>query len=217
MITLTPAALALIVTFETGGREYYEQVYKSRPCWPGGKSGVTIGCGYDLAFEEHFSQDWQAHLSLESFTRLARCVGKAGSQAQQALSGVRDIMIPWVTALAVFTERNLPREIRVTLGTFPGCDELPGNAFGALVSLVFNRGTSLDASDRRREMLQIRKLIIQAKLTGSTKAPATLGALAGQFRLMKRLWQDDHRSDGDLVDRREAEARLIETRDTLSS
>lgn len=205
---IAPAAFDLIVRFETGGRDYYEKVYRSRPCWPGGSSGVTIGCGYDLGYELHFASDWQRFLPIDAFTRLARCTHKTGQIARQALSGVRDILIPWEAALEVFNESNLPREIRHTLAAFPGAaDKLPANAFGALVSLIFNRGLSIDGSPRRREMLEIRKAILAAP----TPAPAsTIAFIAAQFRSMKRLWPNDPKSDGDLVDRREAEARLIE-------
>jgi hypothetical protein len=209
---LAPAAFDLIVRFETGGREYYERVYRSRPCWPGGRSGITIGCGYDLGYEKLFATDWQSRLPLETFARLARCIGKIGSVARQSLSGVRDIEISWEAALEVFNDRTLPQEIRNTLKAFPGsADKLTANAFGALVSLIFNRGLAIDGSDRRREMLEIRKTIIAAQNSCPTRPDSNLHAtIASLLRSMKRLWHNDPESDGDLVDRREAEARLVE-------
>jgi len=53
-------AYALIVRHETGGRPYYERVYRSRPVWPGGSSGITIGFGYDLGYHaiDTFRLDW---------------------------------------------------------------------------------------------------------------------------------------------------------------
>ena len=217
---LTQPAFDLIVRFETGGREYYEQVYRSRPCWPGGSSGVTIGCGYDLGYEGAFSKDWHELLTEPETAALARCIGKTGTRGQQALSGVRNIFVPWETALTVFDGVMLPREIHTTLHAFPAADRvLTANAFGALVSLVFNRGGEIDATDRRLEMRRIRDAIADAAAhphepERTPDADDNLHRfLAAQFRAMKRLWHDDPRSDGDLCDRRDAEAALTLTPD----
>lgn len=202
---ISPAAFTLIVKFESGDRAYYEKFLK-HPSWPGGKSGVTIGFGYDLGYEKALVSDWEEFLSEDELDRLARCLGKTGSSAKQALSGVRDIEISWDIASEVFNDRTLPQEIRKTLATFPfSADKLPADAFGALVSLVFNRGTDLQG-ERRREMFRIYTLL------GSVYTQKELcQRIAEQFRLMKRLWTDNKESDGDLVDRREAEAKLIES------
>lgn len=205
---ISPKAFDLIVRFESGGREYYEKVLK-RPTWPGGRSGVTIGFGWDCGYEQNLDRDWGQFLDAEQLRRLARCLGKTGSVARQALSGVRDIVIKWEWAEEVFNELTLPQEIRKTLSTFPGAaDKLPADAFGALVSLVFNRGTDTNDHDSRRiEMRQI-KLIIEAATQPAQSS--TLERIAKQIRSMKRLWHDNPDSDGDLVDRREAEAKLVE-------
>lgn len=202
---ISPAAFDLIVKFESGERPYYEKFLK-QPTWPGGQSGVTLGFGWDLGYEKYLDRDWDKYLTADQLNRLARCAGKTGSAARQALSGLRDIVIEWDWAEEVFNENELPQEIRNTLATYPGsADKLPADAFGALVSLIFNRGTDLEGS-RRTEMFRIKTLI------GSVYSQKELcHRIAEQFRLMKRLWQDDKESDGDLVDRREAEARLIES------
>jgi GH24 family phage-related lysozyme (muramidase) len=119
---------------------------------------------------------------------------------------VRDIKVPWSAAEEVFNDRTLPQEIRTTLTAFPGsADKLPADAFGALVSLVFNRGGLIDDSDRRREMREIRQIISEMSLNESN----AIHEIAAQFRSMKRLWPDHH-NDSDLVARREAEAEMIE-------
>lgn len=203
---ITPAAWDLIIRFETGGRDYYEKVYKSGPCWPGGSSGVTIGCGYDLGYERSFAKDWQGIFSLEDFKRLSRAIGIRGSRARAALSGVHNISTPWDSALSVFERTSLPQAIRETVNTFPEAEAaLTPDAFGALVSLVFNRGISMDSSDRRTEMRAIQNLLRARDLSGWKLHVA----IAKQLRLMKRLWKDDPKSDGDLVDRRQAEADLV--------
>ena len=80
-------------------------------------------------------------------------------------------------------------------------DAYPGVVQGALLSLVFNRGTSLQGG-RREEMRKIRELLA----TGSTKEQ-TLEEIATQFR--KILWIGKG-LDG-LVIRREREARWVES------
>ncbi|MES2571461.1 MAG: hypothetical protein V4710_15580, partial [Verrucomicrobiota bacterium] len=126
---ISPAAFDLIVRFETGGRAFYEGVYKSAPHWPGGSSGVTIGAGYDLGFEKALYSDWGAHISLADLTTLARCQGKTGQQGKQALSSVRHIRIPWAAAIEVFNACSVPDQIRATLRAFPGAaDVLPADA-----------------------------------------------------------------------------------------
>jgi GH24 family phage-related lysozyme (muramidase) len=82
-------------------------------------------------------------------------------------------------------------------------DVYPGVVQGALLSLVFNRGTSLQGG-RREEMRKIRELLA----TGSTKEQ-TLEEIATQFRKMKSLWIGKG-LDG-LVIRREREARWVES------
>jgi hypothetical protein len=206
---VTPAAFDLIVRFETGGQAYYEGHYKSAPCWPGGQSGVTIGCGYDLGYETRFIEDWFHHFTDDELQRLIRCLGKRGSVARQALSGVRDIKIPWLVAIEFFNEHSLPQEIRKTLTTFPGAaEQLSANAFGALVSLVFNRGTEISDDPRRTEMKAIR-----TALGKRMSRPDLHKFVAQQLLSMTRLWKDDRDSDGDLVDRRRDEANLVITPD----
>lgn len=203
---IAPKAFDLIIRFETGGCEYYEKLLK-RPSWPGGASGVTIGFGYDLGYEKTLDRDWGKFLNPDQLNRLSRCYGKTGSTAKQALSGVRDIEIEWDWAAEVFNENTLPQEIRKTLVAFPrSAERLPAEAFGALVSLVFNRGTDLSGS-RREEMSRIKILLADDSIQGKELCVR----IAAQFRLMKRLWTDVKGSDGDLVDRREAEADLIES------
>ena len=72
------------------------------------------------------------------------------------------------------------------------------DAYGAIISLVFNRGTSLKG-DSRKEMVSIKNLI----------AKKDYKKIAKEFRNMKRIWIGKN-LDG-LLDRREAEAKLIET------
>lgn len=204
---LPQEAIDLILQFEIGGsRKYYER-FLARPSWPGGASGVTIGIGYDLGYDKKFTEDWQDKLSSSDFTRLKRTLSLKGSQAKQAISGVRDIVISWDDAMAVFQESTLPVYIEQTLEAFPKSEFLPPAAFGALVSLVFNRGPLVDDTDRRREMKAIKNILA---LGNDDEVDADdIREIARQVRSMSRLWKDDLQSDGDLHDRREDEAALI--------
>jgi GH24 family phage-related lysozyme (muramidase) len=125
-------------------------------------------------------------------------IGKKGSTAKSAIPSVRDIEISWTSALNVFKKSTLPRFINETLKAFPGADKLHPDAFGALVSIVFNRGASVTGSSRR-EMLNIRNLI-------SSK---NYKAIASEIRSMKRLWVGKG-LDG-LLRRRDEEAKLVES------
>ena len=86
-------------------------------------------------------------------------------------------------------------------------DQLPLDAQGALVSLIYNRGTSMGKPGfqswaQRREMRAI-----QADLADGVQR-GDLADTAAQLRSMKRLWEGKG-FDG-LSARREAEARLVE-------
>lgn len=168
--------------------------------WPGGASGITIGIGYDLGYVtvDQFESDWGADLSAAALARLKTAVGKRGVAAKNRAAQFVDITIKRPPAERIFKERTLPLTILRTRQAFPGVDQLPLDAQGALVSLVYNRGTSM-VGDRRREMRAIRDAVPQGDLQ----------EIADQLRSMKRLWIGQG-LDG-LLKRREAEAKLVES------
>lgn len=167
--------------------------------WPGGSSGITIGVGYDLGYVtiDQFESDWEPFLTADQLARLKTAIGKTGIAAKNRTSQFSDIKIKPDYAEAVFLNRTLPLHALRTEHAFPGVDQLPEDAQGALLSLVFNRGTSM-VGDRRREMLAIRNAVPQKDLK----------EIAAQLRSMKRLWVGKG-LDG-LIKRREAEARMVE-------
>lgn len=199
MPELTPAATKLILDYEVGGGQKYYEKKLLHPTWPGGQSGVTIGVGYDLGYNSasQFQADWGARLAAADFTRLKACLGAKSTRAHALIPSVKDISVPWAAASAVFFALTVPRFFREAESAFPGMDKLPGDAQGALVSLVFNRGTSMKG-DSRREMRAIRDLVPKGDLKG----------IAAQLRSMERLWRGKG-LDG-LIARREAEAKLVE-------
>ena len=165
--------------------------------WPGADSGITIGYGYDLGYEEHFRQDWGAILPAQQLDALSAALGKTGKAAAMLADRFKDINIPELPARAVFMEKSLPHYEAETLAAFPGLERLPEIVQGALVSLVYNRGTSM-TGPRRAEMRAIRDAV---------KA-GDLHEIAKQLRTMKRLWAGQ--GLGGLLARREAEAELVE-------
>jgi GH24 family phage-related lysozyme (muramidase) len=190
-LTITDKAFRLILSAEG-----LDQPSK----WPGGGSGITIGIGYDLGFvtPEQFEEDWSDYLTDDEIERLKTVIGLKGGSAKMRAPQFTDIKIKHEDAEAVFKERTLPLHSQRTEDAFPGVDELPPDAQGALVSLVFNRGPGMDG-DRRKEMRAVRDAV----------AEKDLQEIADQIRAMKRLWVGQD-LDG-LLRRRDAEADLVES------
>ena len=202
---LNKKSLNLIFDFEVGGGENYYNKFLKNPTWPGEQSGVTIGVGYDVGYvnKTEFSNDWK-DLSKEIFDRLYRVVGVKGYQAKELAKRLRDINIPWDMAVKVFMNKTVKKFYELSRNTFPNFDNLPEDAKGGIVSLVFNRGAALEG-DRRREMKAIRD--IMAKTQNFDEK--TLAQIADQIRKMKRIWIGGSIEKG-MSRRRDAEAKLIE-------
>ncbi len=197
---LNTAAMKLILDFEVGGGERYYNSKLKAPCWPGASSGVTVGIGYDLGYKSasQIRNDWSKHLPSWKVNKLVEVSGVKGRKALDLLWRTRGIEIDWDAALEVYKEKTIPRFIATTLRAFPGADLLHPSAFGALVSLVFNRGGSVNGS-RRSEMLAIRGLVPKKDYSG----------MARKIREMKRLWSKSKLRG--LHRRRDAEANLIDS------
>ena len=202
---LSKKSLDLILEFEVGGGANYYNKFLKNPAWPEGQSGVTIGVGYDLGYvnKTEFSEDWK-DLPKETFDRLYKVVGIKGYNAKNLIRGLRDIVIPWDLALKVFNNKTVTKFYNLTRQTFPNFDNLPEDAKGGLVSLVFNRGNALEG-DRRREM----KLIRDGMKLVSNYDQKALTFIANQIRNMKRIWIGGSIEKG-MSRRRDAEAKLIE-------
>jgi GH24 family phage-related lysozyme (muramidase) len=161
--------------------------------------------GYDLGYvnKAEFSEDWK-DLPKEVFDRLYKVVGIKGYNAKNLVRGLKDISIPWDLALKVFNNKTVTKFWNLTKQTFPNFDNLPEDAKGGLVSLVFNRGNALEG-DRRREM----KLIRDGMAITTTFDQKALSFIANQIRNMKRIWIGGSIEKG-MSRRRDAEAKLIE-------
>lgn len=201
MSVISRAAEELIIEQEVSSEKVYNARY-TRPTWPGGASGVTIGIGYDLGMSTiaQIKSAWGNLVSPAMLQAMTQCAGMTGEAGRKALSHVRDkINIPWDVALHVFENVDMPRWVGIVKSRLPNCDALSPDCLGALVSLAYNRGPSFDrAGDRYREMRAIKKHMKDRRYD----------LIPNEFRSMARLWQNT--SVRGLVARRNAEADLFE-------
>jgi hypothetical protein len=192
-------ALDLIYEYEVGGGEQYYNKFLKRFTWPAGASGPTIGIGIDCAY---YTQKELANLfSFLPFKQrnlVEGASGKTGESGREYTKILRKegIELSWTEAQKIFMFTTWPKFAALTDKTFPQADQLCDSAYGALVSLVFNRGGSLSGNSRS-EMRAIRDLVPQKNYH----------AIAKEIRLMKRLWEGKNMEG--LLRRRDAEADLV--------
>ena len=202
-------AVELIVEHESGGYDYYLRILRERAHWPGGLSGVTIGFGFDLGYQSRGDLElaWGAELAAADLRRIGEVLGlkaKENDQAsvrllRDATARLADIAIPWDAAVRVFNAHTVPVEVQRTANALENAIMLPPDCFGALVSLVFNRGASFGKSGPRYQ--EMRAIAAHMRAREFARIPQEL-------RSMKRLW--DPVQLGGLHRRREDEARLFE-------
>jgi len=200
-LTVSRKGLKQLVNHEIGSEAYYRRAL-SHPVWPGGRSGVTIGIGYDLGYnsENQIRKDWVKMLSDLDLERLIAVSGLKGAAAKEAAKNVRSVTVPIESAQEVFFEATRPRYAQMTRKTYPGVEKLHPDAQTALLSLIYNRGTSLTGA-RRTEMAAIKELVATGDYEG----------IAVQIRSMKRLWEG--RGLSGLLKRRDHEAKLVRLSD----
>lgn len=194
-------ALNLILQYEVGGTENYYNKYLTHPTWPGGASGLTLGIGIDCGYYTPQELDkifyFLPKVQLDAVKNASGKTGQAGKQYVQQVKPL-NITVTWDQAIEIFNSLTWPKFAKLAERTFPGLDQLCDDAYGAIVSLVFNRGTSLTGSSRQ-EMRNIVPLVAKKDYKG----------IASELRKMKRLWVGKG-LDG-LIERREAEAKLVES------
>lgn len=177
-LTISKASKDIIIYYEVGGASYYTSRLQF-PTVPPGFSGITIGIGYDLGYNsrDQIQKDWGGKLPQAQVDRLKGVAGLKQASAKAALARVKDIRIPWDTALAVYDERTVPRFAALTAKAYPGLKNMNPDIQGIILSTSFNRGTSF-AGDRRRELLWTRN---DVKIGKADKL--------GTYQLqMRRLW-----------------------------
>jgi hypothetical protein len=197
----SPKTLELLLKYEVGGGKVYYEKYLSKFTWPGGASGPTIAIGVDCAYySEAELAEIFSFLPKEQLKQVQKASGKSGEKGKEYAITLRSagIVIEWDKALEIFEKLTWPKFTKLAEKTFPGLADLKPEAYGAIISLVFNRGTSL-VGEKRKEMANIKTLIPKKDYK----------KIAKEFRNMKRIWIGKG-LDG-LIERREAEAKLIET------
>jgi GH24 family phage-related lysozyme (muramidase) len=193
--------LELLLEYEVGGGKKYYEKYLSKFTWPGGASGPTIGIGIDTAYYTASElADIFKFLPEDQIKMIQMATGRTGSRGKEYTGTLRKagITVSWDDALNIFEELTWPKFSKAAEKAFPELNQLHEDAYGAIVSIVFNRGT-LMKGDSRKEMRAIRTLVLERDYRG----------IAKQIRAMKRLWQGKG-LDG-LITRREAEAKLVES------
>ena len=173
-------ALDLILEYEVGGGKDYYDKYLQHPTWPGGHSGLTLGIGIDCGY--YSSSEIASMFNFLLTTQLKAVQNASGKTGEAGRNYVRQIKslnvtVTWEQAVKIFEDVTWPKFASLTERVFPGLDQLCDNAYGALVSLVFNRGGSL-VGDSRAEMRAIRDLVPQKDYPG----------IAAELRKMKHIW-----------------------------
>ena len=188
----------LITRWEVTSQARYDARYR-RPIWPGGASGVTIGIGYDLGHQREptIMRDWSMH---PDRIVLSSAAGVTGDTARRLTPSMQHIIVDWTLAQTVFRTSTLVEYCNRARRAFgPGFVELPPNAQGALVSLVYNRGGAMNGPSRV-EMRHIRDVCIP---DGDTQC------IARQLTVMCRVWAGSELYTG-LCNRRRDEARHVD-------
>lgn len=197
---ISEAAHVLILSAEVTSRANYEQKLM-RPIWPGDRSGVTIGIGYDIGAsgetKESLKADWGGRIPDTMIKTLESAIGKTGEAARAVLPSMQSVVVPWDAAIGVFNEVTIPQEFAKCVSHLPNFSTLSPDSRGAIVSLVMNRGPSFNLKgDRYSEMRAIK----------AHMAAKNFDRIPDEIRSMKRLWP----GVGGLLKRRDAEATLFE-------
>lgn len=175
--------------------------YESKPYVPSkggdGRSGITLGYGYDLGQQniEQIKKDLALYYNPEQIQRLLKAQGKKGVSAQALVSSLSDITISKDKAydMVMIVKKRYAED---TLKIYPDILKYHPHCQGAILSLVYNRYIGLKGN-RRKEMREIQD---DLKKSGSN-VPMSL-------RSMKRLWTT--KQNRGLQARREDEAKIFE-------
>jgi hypothetical protein len=203
---IADGATRMIVMFEVTSEKVYNRKYQ-RPIWPHGRSGVTIGIGYDLGYVEkaRFQADWKDYITSQDISYLEGACLKKGSAAQDLAPKLQNFKVDFASAHKQFVIETLPRYVGQTEDALANCDLLSPASLGALVSLTFNRGASYripEKKDPKGRYSEMRNILAHLRSKEFAKVP-------GEIRSMKRIWQGDPKMKG-LLTRRELEAKLFE-------
>jgi hypothetical protein len=160
-----------------------------RPYWPGGKSSITIGAGWDLGYHTvaDLHKTW-GELDAEALGRLETAAGKRGPAPHAMLGGLASVTVPRSLSLRVLNT-SLKNDYRpLVIKLCPGTEKLPVEAQVVLISLAFNRG---DAMGRDPDWLTAKQLDQpweMRKMRDDVKR-VDMYAMYAHLGIMKRLWE----------------------------
>ncbi|WP_254202679.1 MULTISPECIES: pesticin C-terminus-like muramidase [unclassified Acinetobacter] len=192
---------AMVISKESLDSILKWEKYESKPYVPSkgkdGKSGVTLGYGYDLGHQniEQIKKDLASYYTSSQIQRLLKAQGKKGLAAQTLVNSLSDIIINKDKAyqMVMIVKKRYAED---TLKIYRDILKYHPHCQGAILSLVYNRYIGLKG-DRRKEMKEIQN---DLKNNGK-KVPSLL-------RSMKRLWTT--KANRGLQARREDEAKIFE-------
>ncbi|MDR2980800.1 MAG: hypothetical protein LBV12_00980 [Puniceicoccales bacterium] len=205
-VIVAESAVSLIFRTEIISERYYEKVLEFGHVPGGPRSGITIGVGYDLGHQspEDIRRLLKGKIDESDIEKLCGLAGLRGAEAKAVFEKMEKVKIPLPVAKSIFEERVLPDVVEQTALSYPQLADLPPEAAGALISLVFNRGNALsgssqddDGQDRRQGMANIRALLSQGKIDD----------VAEEIQRMKTLVSEKERG---LLVRRDSEAALFQ-------
>jgi GH24 family phage-related lysozyme (muramidase) len=185
-----------LIEFEISSKSYYDK-YLQNPHFPGGSSGITIGLGYDLGYhtEDEIRRDWSSYISSVNLSRLIKVARLKGNIAKSNVNSLKDIKITYNDAFKVFIEVSYPKYVNQTISIYPELNKLHSSAIGALVSLVYNRGNSVNGANRV-EMKELQTCIKNSNYE----------CMSDTIIKMKRLWVNTNLKG--LLSRRDWEASM---------
>ncbi|MEO6304797.1 MAG: hypothetical protein ABIP51_16675 [Bacteroidia bacterium] len=197
-LIISKKSVDAIVNFEVGSENLYNRRY-THPVLPGVNSGITIGIGYDLGMSSVSTiiKDWTGFVSNNDLALIKKAAGLTQTKAKEVLPLLKNVTVSYHDAEEVFI-KDLSNYAAQALHIYPGLEKLNPDTVGAIISLVYNRGSLINDTDRRKEMKALVGFIAAADYIN----------IAAQFRSMKRLWSS--KTAQGLITRREVEALLVD-------
>lgn len=185
-LPISQKSVDVITYYEVGGEADYKRYYTKPevPAWKTTSSGVTVGIGVDVGqmTKAQVAKAFDGVLSSSDIRLLQSVTGMKGKNAYyNALPLVKyKINLTWEQAEIVFKTYTLPSFTKQTADAFNlSTTRLHPHSNGALVSLVYNRGPSLDPNKSSRK--EMRWINYNISIGREDRVPSDI-------KSMKRLW-----------------------------
>ena len=161
-MVLSSKAIGVILHFEvgadpnTGEFTSYSRGFE-KAVNPKGDSGATIGIGYDLGHKNQaeIRRDWAPFVSPSMLNILASAAGITGG-GQSVTNKVNQINsagfnVPMENARIIFMNTTLKKWCNTATRYYPNIEKTHPHTQGALISLIFNRGSKFDSNRTRHK------------------------------------------------------------------